>query len=220
MMREKKSFETIPPDRHVLVVGATGTGKSYLAEQYLKGYEYVVKLDTKDETSERRRVGLSAWDGLKEGKDFTVVSHFDQLDEVDTKKIIYVPPYEEQTRETFDRFFNWIFARENTILWIDELMSIGTVNSYPFALGRLYQQGRSKGVGIWACSQRPSGIPNIAPANSSYYFIFNLYLKADRKRMVDSTGMDQINELPGGHNFWFYKMGDPKPVKAILRKDR
>ena len=206
----------IPPDKHVLVVGATGTGKSYLAEQYLKGYEYVVKLDTKDETSERTRAGLSAWEGLIEGKDFVIVRNFEELDEVETPKIIYVPPYEEQTKDNFNRFFDWIFKRENTILWIDELMSIGTVNSYPFSLGRLYQQGRSKGIGIWGCSQRPSGIPSIAPANSSYYFVFNLYLKADRKRMVDSTGMDQLDELPKGHNFWFYKMGSSEPTKAVL----
>lgn len=210
------NFYEIPPDKHVLVAGATGTGKSYLAEQYLKGYQYVVKLDTKDETTERQRAGLSPWEGLKENVDFTVVRNFELLDEVETDKIIYVPPFEEQTKENFNRFFDWIFKRENTILWIDELMSIGTVNSYPFSLGRLYQQGRSKGIGIWACSQRPSGIPSIAPANSSYYFIFNLYLKADRKRMVDSTGMDAMDELPKGHNFWFYKMGSEEPIKAVL----
>lgn len=213
---ENTVFSFIPPDRHVLIPGATGTGKSFLAEQYLKGYTYVVKLDTKDETSERRRAGLSAWDGLTESEDFTVVYRFEDLDEVETDKIIYVPPYEEQTRENFERFFAWIFARENTILWIDELMSIGTVQSYPFELGRLYQQGRSKGIGIWACTQRPSGIPSIAPANSSYYFVFNLYLKADRKRMVEATGMDELENIPGGHNFWYYKMGDERPIKAVL----
>lgn len=214
----ERSYNHISPDKHVLVVGATGTGKSYLAEQYLKGYKYVVKLDTKDETSERRRSGVSPWDGLKEGKDFTVCNSITALDDIETDKIIYVPPYEEQTRENFDIFFNWIFARENTILWIDELMSVGTVNSFPFALGRLYQQGRSKGIGIWACSQRPSGIPSIAPANSSYYFVFNLYLKADRKRMVDATGMEELDELPQGHNFWYYKMGEEKPIKAVLTR--
>lgn len=215
-MSERLNFDTIPPDRHVLVVGATGTGKSFLAEQYLKGYKYVVKLDTKDETSERRREQKSPWDGLEEGKDFTVSHRFNELDEIETDKIIYVPPYEEQTRENFNAFFNWIFERQNTILWIDELMSVGSVNSYPWSLGRLYQQGRSKGVGIWACSQRPSSIPSIVPANSSYYFVFNLYLKADRKRIVDSTGMDQFNDIPEGHNFWYYKMGDEEPIKAVL----
>lgn len=218
-MSKKNVINYIPPNKHVLVVGATETGKSFLAEQYLKGYEYVIKLDTKNETAERYRDGKSAWDGLEEGKHFTVVYRFEDLEEVETPKIIYVMPFEEQTKEGFDIFFNWVFLRENTILWIDELMSVGTVNSVPPSLGRLYQQGRSKGIGIWSCSQRPSGIPNIAPANSAYYFVFNLYLKADRKRMVDATGMEQLDEIPdpdGNHYFWFYRMGNREPVKAVL----
>ena len=60
----------IPTDKHVLICGMTGTGKSYLAENYLRGYEYVVKLDTKDETGERRAANKPAWYGLTENKDF------------------------------------------------------------------------------------------------------------------------------------------------------
>lgn len=211
--------KTIPTDEHVLICGATGTGKSYLAEHYLACYDYVVKLDTKDETDERLRKGLSPWYGLKEGEDFTIVRSIDKLDEVDTDKIIYVPPYEEQNEETFNAFFSWIFARENTIVWIDELMSIGTANKCPRELGRLYQQGRSKNIGIWACSQRPSGIPLICTANSKHFFAFNLYLKQDRKRLVEATGMEEFDSLPQGYNFYYYKMGGSHAIKAILVED-
>ena len=38
----------IEPNKHVLIVGRTGTGKSYLCEKYLTGYDYVIKLDTKN----------------------------------------------------------------------------------------------------------------------------------------------------------------------------
>ena len=55
----------IESDAHVLVAGATGTGKSYLAEEYLRGYKNVVKLDTKLEVDERRKNDLSPWRGLK-----------------------------------------------------------------------------------------------------------------------------------------------------------
>ena len=209
---------TIPPNKHVFVCGMTGTGKSFLCEQYLSRYEYVVKLDTKDETDERYMYGLSPWDGLEEGKDFTVVRNFEELDEVETKKIIYVPPYDEQNEDTFNKFFRWIFERGNTILWIDELLSIGTVHSFPKELGRLMTQGRSKNVGVWACTQRPSGIPSIVLANCNYFFVFNLTLPQDRKKLVETTGMLKMYDLPKGYNFWFYKMGDADCVKAILVK--
>lgn len=209
-------METIPTNKHVLICGMTGTGKSFLAENYLRTYDYVVKLDTKDETDERLREGLSAWEGLVEGKDFTIVRRLEDLDEADTKKIIYVPDYDEQNEDTFNAFFTWCFSRENTIIWVDELMSVGTVQSYPRALGRCMTQGRSKGVAVWACTQRPSGIPAIVPANSSYFFVFDMALPQDRKKLVETTGMVEMYEQPGGYNFWFYKMGDREAVKAVL----
>ena len=209
--------ESIPPHKHVLVCGMTGTGKSYLTEQYTKGYKYVVKLDTKDETDERYSMGVSPWEGLREGKDFTVCRRLDELDDVNTDKIIYVPDYDEQNETTFNLFFRWIFDRGNTVLWIDELMSIVTVQRYPKELGRLYTQGRSKGVGIFACTQRPTGIPGCAFANSSYFFVFDMALPQDRKKLVEATGMVDMYDMPTGYNFWYYKMGDRKTVKAVLK---
>ena len=213
-----QSANTIPMNKHVLVCGMTGTGKSYLCEQYLARYEYVVKLDTKDETSERQLQGVSAWEGLEENKDFTIVRNIDLLDDVETKKIIYSPPYDEQNEETFNRFFKWCFDRGNTIVWVDELMSIGTVHKYPRELGRLMTQARSKNVALWCCTQRPSGIPSIVPANCSYFFVFDMALPQDRKKLVEVTGMLEMYELPKDYNFWYYKMGERQAVKAVLVK--
>ena len=213
-----QNLNTIPSNKHVLVCGMTGTGKSYLCENYLRGYQYVVKLDTKDETGERRAMGESPWTGLKEGRDFTVCSNLSELDDIETDKIIYVPDYDEQNEDTFNQFFRWVFERGNTIVWIDELMSIGSVNSFPKELGRIMTQGRSKGVGVWSCTQRPSGIPACVPSNSSYFFVFDMALPQDRKKLVETTGMVQMNKMPTGYNFWYYKMGDRDCVKAILKE--
>ena len=206
----------IPPNKHVLVTGMTGTGKSFLCENYLRGYDYVVKLDTKNETEERRLNGESPWDGLVEDEDFTVVYSIDELEFVDTPKIIFVPPF-DFTIDDYDQFFFWIFRRGNTILWIDELMSIGTANRYPKELLRLMTQARSKNVGVWVCTQRPSGIPVIVPSNCHYFFVFDLANIDDRKKMYQVTGMKQMLEMPTGFNFWYYKMGDKNCVKAILK---
>ena len=208
----------IEPDAHVLVAGATGTGKSFLAEEYLRGYTNVIKLDTKLEVDERLNAGLSPWRGLEEGKDFVVCRYLSEVQNAHTKKIIYAPDFEEQTEEFYSDFFEWVYMRQNTIIWIDELMSIGTVHRYPKGLHKVMIMGRSKGVGVWSCTQRPSGIPTIVPSNCKYFFCFNLYNPDDRKKMVSTTGFPELMKLPKGHNFWFCKMGDDKPVLAYLDK--
>ena len=212
-----KTFEVIPSNKHVLVCGTTGTGKSYFCEHYIRAsYKYVVKLDTKDEVSERRMEGRPVWEGLEEGKDVTVCHKLEELDDCETDKIIFCPDFYDQTIEMFETFFNWVFARQNTVLWIDELMSIGTAQAYPRALGRIMQQGRSKNVGVFACTQRPSGIPSIVPANASYFVIYAMPLPQDRKKVMEVSGMPELYEMPDGHNFWFYKVGDKKPSMCKL----
>lgn len=218
MILTMSKLNVIPTNKHVLVCGGTGSGKSYLAEHYLRGYKYVVKLDTKDEVSERRLQGVSAWDGLTVNKDFCIISNFDELDDAEFDKIIYRPDYYDQTVELFDKFFDWIFRRENTIVWIDELMQIANAHSAPRSLSRCYTQGRSKNIGIWGCSQRPAGIPAICLANSDYYFIFNMFNINDRKRLYEMTGMEQMLELPRDHNFWYYQQGQDKCIKAVLKE--
>lgn len=206
----------ILPNEHVASIGMTGTGKSYLVENYLRGYKNVVKLDIKHEYDERMFYGENPWIGLKEFDDYQMCENLEELPNIMTEKIIYQPSYEYQTKEQYDLFFKWIFERGNTILWIDEMMNVGTANTYPPQLRRLYTMGRSHGIGIWACTQQPSNIPTVALANSKHFFVFNLPLPQDRKKLVDTTGQLELWEQPKGHNFWYYKLGEDKPRLAIL----
>lgn len=207
----------IEPSAHVLCAGMTGTGKSFLAEEYLKGYDNVIKLDTKQETEERYKNGESPWRGLEEGEDFEVCYTLEECQESEFNKIIYCVPFEEQNEDSFNDFFNWVYQRQNTIIWIDELMSVGSARRYPSGLHRLMIMGRSKNVGVWSCTQRPRGIPVIVPANCKYFFVFDLANKEDRQVLVNSTGFPELYTMPTGHNFWFVKLGNQKAVLAVLK---
>lgn len=211
-------MEYIQPDEHVFICGQTGTGKSKVAEIYLAGADAVVKLDTKGEYYERRKKGESAWQGLVEGRDFTVITKLGDIDKVPTEKIIYVPDPEEMNEEYYNSLMGWIYKRENTILWIDELMEVcPSPAKYPSHLKSLYTRGRSKEATVWACTQRPSDIPSIVFGNSTHFFIFTMQLPQDRDKLVKGTGMPEFYEQPGGHYFWYWKIGTEEPVKAILR---
>lgn len=207
---------TIGTDEHVFIAGKTGSGKSFLAEVYLAGFNHVVKLDTKGEVFERRKKKQPIWRGLVEGKDFTVIERLKDIDKVETPKIIYAPIFEEQTLEHYDSLLKWVYMRENTTLWIDELMSIGDNSKYPPYLKAVMTRGRSKDAVVWALSQRPMEIPTIVLANATHFFIFNLNLPQDRKKMTETTGMIEFLDNPGYHNFWYYKDGEDDVINATL----
>jgi hypothetical protein len=207
----------IQPDQHVFIPGMTGSGKSVLAETYLAGYDNVIKLDSKDEVTERRKKGQPLWRGLTEDRDYTVVTALAEIPEVDTNKIIYVPRFEEQNLEHYDAFFKYVYERENTIAWVDELMAIAdSARVYPPYLKACYTRGRSKNVSIWALTQRPVEVPTIATANSTHFFVYDLMLDQDRQKMAAVTGMKEMQVNPGWHNFWYYKNGMQHAVKARL----
>jgi hypothetical protein len=211
-------MQKIGTDEHVFICGQTGTGKSVIAEVYLAGYENVVKLDTKGEYYERKKKRQPIWRGLKEKEDYTVIFHLKDIDSVKTSKIIYVPDPEEMTLEYYDALMKWVYKRENTILWIDELMEVApSPMKYPEQLKALYTRGRSKESVVWACTQRPSDIPSIVFGNSTHFFIFTMQLPQDRDKLVKGTGMPQFYEQPNGHNFWYWKIGTMTPVKARLK---
>lgn len=198
----------IQPDEHVFVPGMTGSGKSWLAEIYLAGYDNVVKLDTKGEVYERRKKDEPVWRGLEEGKDFVVVEHLKDLETVQTPKIIYAPHFTEQTLDHYDSLMKWVYERENTTLWIDELMEVApNPHKYPQYLKAIYTRGRSKNVSIWALAQRTLDIPGIVLSQTTHFFVFNLNQPQDRKKIADATGILEFYEQPGKHIFWYFKLG-------------
>lgn len=210
-------INTIPQDEHVFIAGMTGTGKSFFAEAYLAGYPYVIKLDTKGEIFERRKKGEAGWRGLVEGKDYTVIERLADINNVTTPKIIYAPHFTEQTEEYYDSLCKYIYERENTTFWIDELMSIAdSPRKYPLYLKALYTRGRSKDVGIWALTQRPVDVPVIAGANSKHFITFDLAMPQDRQKMAEITGCPNLLEMPKGYNFWYFKLGWETAVKGVL----
>src|SRR5436305_7144700 len=220
MPKQTKNSQEIERGDHCFIAGGTGSGKSALVEVYLDGrnFPFVVKIDNKGEIFERKAAGLTAWKGLTEGEDYEIVYHLKDLDKVQAPKIIYAPDFDEQEEEYYNAFFKWVYERENTTVWIDELMSI---TDSPHRISRFlkacYTRGRSKGIGIWALSQRPSEIPNIILANTNTFFIFTLNLEPDRLKITKITDQKEFMTKPQKYHFWFFKLGNNKPILATLK---
>lgn len=210
-------FNTIKSSEHVFIAGGTGSGKSVLADVYTAGMpETVIKIDIKDDTYARRMDGAPVWRGLVENEDFEVVNSLDAVKRSEFKKIIYVPPYNEQEPEFYNELARYVYEEGNTRLWIDELMLFcdGTYTTKVPFLKAIYVSGRSRRSTILSCTQRPLGIPAICIANSQHFFIFRMNNDQDRKKVADVTGCDKFLIPPEKYNFWYYREGDePETVK-------
>lgn len=203
-------MNNILPSEHVFICGGTGSGKSVLADVYLAGQpETVIKIDIKDDTSARRRNGEPVWRGLVENEDFEVVDTLEKVFRSEFKKIIYVPRFDDQTIEQYDRLCEYVYNEGDTRLWIDELMLFTeSAVRYPKFLKAILVSGRSRNATVCVCTQRPMGIPAICIANCQHFFVFNLNNEQDRKKMSDVVGCRKFMERLPKHAFWYYREGD------------
>lgn len=214
-------LNNIKDSEHVFVAGKTGTGKSFLAEVYLAGFERVVKLDTKNEVEERRYKNEPLWRGLEEYVDFEVCYNLEEVKASEFHHIIYVPAVDEMNTDGYDAFLDWCYNERGITVWIDELMSVcESPQRYPLALKSIMTRGRSRRVAAWCCTQRTLDNPAIVLANTTHFFIFPLQLDQDRKKIVNATGCPEFNEIPDKtdkHVFWYFRDGTDAPVAAKLK---
>lgn len=162
-------------------VGKTGCGKTTLAKGILPLYKNVIVLDNKGMMKE------SDWKG------FTVFKDFDSLIKADDKtcpKRIFQPDIFNQSLELFDSFFKWIYHRQNTVVYIDEVYSIcESSRQIPFYYKGILTRGRERGIACFSATQRPMDIPNVILSESEFYFVFQLRLDADREKVEKITGI-------------------------------
>jgi hypothetical protein len=192
-------FESLMPGEtdRAAFVGQTGTGKTTLARYVCAQRPYVVVLDPK---------GVIGW------KFYEVHSRLEPLTQSRSPRLIYRPVYDElQDPETMDLFFQWVFRRKNTTLYVDEVYAVARGDVYPFHLGACLTRGREVGVVVYCATQRPARVPQIVFSESEYVYCFRLKLPQDRERMKEITGLDpdSIGALPKHHFFYAPQDGEP-----------
>lgn len=202
------SFEAIVPgdtDRATFV-GQTGSGKTTLAEYICSQRPYVVVLDPK---------GTTDWDG------YEVHRYLQTLTESRAPRLIYRPVFEELYDEnggiadSIDLFFQWVFMRKNTAVYVDEVYAITRGDIYPVHYGACLTRGREIGVVVYSATQRPARVPQIVFSEAEHVYCFYLKMPRDRERMEMMVGLDRrrVASLPK-HQF-FYAPQDGEPVGPL-----
>lgn len=183
------------PDKHTVVMGANGTGKTVagawiLSKQNMADRPWVI-LDFKNE---------ELWDSVRPQRL--------RLGEMPPRwgihgkygrglYIMRVLPGQEQYLETW----LWkVWKRENIGIFCDEATFLTGMNS----IKAILRQGRSKRIPVIACTQRPIGIDREFFTESSYKQIFRLDDERDYKIIRGFTRNAQVEGLLPPHwSYWY-----------------
>lgn len=203
-------------DNRVAIYGPTGCGKTVLCETLLPLYDNVVKLDFKHH--------------LEAHKDDLVVDNLTKLrkamekqDNDPRRQIIYRVPRESLLKEncaSLDAVPALAMERGHTLLYYDDVVYVAGATDYQQRAPNFFfalTVGRGKGVGVWAVSQRPALIPISVHTESDIRITFYLRRDADRKRVEEAFGSDQIPWETMKVNKYSFVMGNDLTMTSPQR---
>jgi hypothetical protein len=187
---------TARANERTVVIGQTGSGKSTLARVLLRDKKHVLIIDPKGD-----------FQLPKELARIPVVSHPNQLNL--RRSVRYIPHPEEDTPEAWNEVFRRVYYKRNMYVYIDEVSLVcKSATSYPQYLRALFQQGRSLGIGVLACTQRPTGVPLFVFSESQQFFVFRLMLDNDLKRVEQWIGSDCVIRPKEKYAFHYRRITD------------
>jgi hypothetical protein len=173
---------------HVTMVGATGSGKTTLAQKIIDYRTYVAVMATKNRDPSLYPVLLA--------KGY-VLTDDPQLDFAETPKAIFRPKLEAPTaeakatqQEAFRAVLVNIFNEGGWCVYGDEIRYLTQNLGLATELETLWLQGRSLGVSMVVSTQRPVSIPVIAFESATHLFLFRATDRANIQRASEFAAAD------------------------------
>lgn len=184
-------------DDRAAIVGATGSGKTTLARFLIEdaNKRHSIVYDPKISTA------IDEW--LYEPHE--PYYNFEQLQEAKQPRLIYRPNYRESLDPyAQDAFFQWIYERRWTRVYVDEAYALLGGSSPSFHLQACLSRGRERGISTIVATQRPKRIPLITLSEAEHFYIFRLNLLEDRIRVYELTGVDPMEQTTLERFEFFY----------------
>lgn len=204
---------------HILLASPTGTGKTTLAAQLIRKRSHVVVLASKT-------------------RDSTIQQSFRDCERItewppryDTNRVLLWPKNKGDLADViavqrieFKSCLNDVGKMGGWCVVIDEAHWLSQFLKLDKEIAILHHQGRSSGVSMVVCTQRPAWIPRIVYSSASHVFLGQTASKDDIKSLASLGGVDAPQVLDtvqhiGRHDLLYLNpMGDHAPVVINTRK--
>jgi len=181
--------------KHLIFLGSTGSGKTYLAEKMLQRYARTFAIDTQDSLdipgNRIRSPDLLAW---------KLKIH---------ARLHYVPRPEYLDRETWNYVLKTILLSSEKkkpkprVIYIDEIFHLGFgAVSFPDWLSKSVTTARQRKLSYWISTQRPRMIPGEILTEASKIYVFYLskaedikfisgFSRSDPKQLQEALSLQQ-----------------------------
>lgn len=193
------STQVLASDR-VAFIGRTGSGKTYLARSMLSRINRLVVLDPKGSLG-GSDWNLSLWENPEDAT-------------------LEAPEFRVRVRTPVDG--NWdpyiwrIMDLRNVTLYVDEVYGVIEGTRLSDAMRAVITRGREQGIGVWSSTQRPASIPLVFISEADWFFVFQLRLEDDKRRMSSFLGPMAFRTLKN-HNVIVYNdhWDEPRAYRQI-----
>ena len=172
-------FDFVAYEEKILIVGASGSGKTYLANTLMKSLNNISVwvYDPNYQFHSSRAMVFHDLDELLKVYDSAKRGHY------------ILQPY-DGTEHTFRRFNAEAFKRGNLVLIEDEIHNHLTKMTVLKEFNQVILSGRPRGISVISISSRPASCPNHILSNSKHVFAFKLNLESDVKFLEGFLGED------------------------------
>lgn len=178
----------IGPTDRVVIVGQTGSGKSTLARRLVEGDRQLVVLDPK-------------WEEELAGGLVVPAAEFHRVWPQRSTRVV-VRPDPVRQGEDVDAVLARVLRYGRTRILMHEVVDYASATRVLPSLRRAAKIGRSLGVSLVLCSQRPVGVHNDVLAEADHLIAFRLLLEGDRQKVEGIIG-EPLPRLTG-HAFAYW----------------
>ena len=196
---------------HVVIIGDTGSGKTYLESKILNLRQHVVVIRTKPDdikfagfhkVPDIKKMGFRRFDN--EGKRVT--------------KFLLTPKYEEQRIQTA-AMFEKVWREGAWCIAIDETYYTTQILKLEHQINKLLTQGRSKHISVVCGMQRPAWISRFAMSQATHAFIFRCEGR-DLKSLADALSPSIIKPVEGlrEHDFIYFNRATRTTIQGNANK--